>query len=128
MKTSNTAKFGRLLIAFLFILIVIMNFENVLLVFQVNTSNSWWKLFLWSIGSLFFLLNIATAFGLLINKKWSFWLAYLAIPLTTIFFSTAYIPFINNFFAENIRYILMMIGNFIVLAFIVYLHTISKSR
>ena len=120
----NAAKLGRLLIAGLVILATITNFANVLML-QVHT-NLWWKVFLVVIGSLFFVLNIASAFGLLLVKQWGFWLAYVAIIFSTIFFATSYVPLIDKIFTENIRYLPMIGGNLIVLAFIVYLHFVSR--
>lgn len=128
MKNFVAIKFSRILIACLFLLVVIINFENAA-VFQLKSNDIWWMIYLWGIGLVFFILNLATSFGLFFDKRWCFWLAYPAIVFSTIFFSTSYIPLIGGIyriFPENIRYILLLIANFIVLAFIAYLHVVSK--
>ena len=121
----NTIKRSHLLIASLLILSVILNINNDIL-FTIHTEAFYSRLLLIILGLSFFVFNLLAALGVLFSKPWGFWLAYLAVVISTIFFSTSYIPFISHLFHENIRYLPAIIGNLIVLAFIVYQHRLLK--
>lgn len=112
----------RTAVSCLFILALVINFQNAL-VFQTYATSLPWKFFLWGIGTLFFVLNIATAFGLIFAKRWGYWLSSPAILFSSIFFSTAYIPFLGLFFRDDIQSLVMMASNSTVLVCVIYLHT-----
>jgi len=118
--------FGCRLIASLIILMLLINWESGYLMFQIITSDTLWKIFVFALGASFFALNLVSATGLFLNKRWAFWLTYIAVVFTTIFFSIPYIPLITKLFPHNIRYIPLIVGNLIVLAFTAYLHVLSR--
>ena len=122
----NNLKVGCRFFACLIILVLIVNFEN-LLIFQANTSTSGY-IFIFTIGSLYLVLNLLSVCGLFFGKQWGFWFTYVAIIFTTIFFSTSYIPWISNLFQENIRFIPMIISNFLVLISMGRLHFLSHKK
>ena len=125
----NNLKIACRFFACLIILVLAINFKN-LLIFQANTSISGY-IFISTIGSSYLVLNLLSACGLFFRKQWGFWIAYAAIIFTTIFFSTSYIPGISNLFPpsqENIRFIPMVVGNFVVLIFIACIHFLSHRK
>jgi hypothetical protein len=122
----NNLKFACRFFACLIILVLVINFEN-LLIFRANTSIQGY-IFIFALGSLYLVLNLLSVLGLFFGKQWGFWLTYIAIILTTFFFSTSYIPWISNLFQENIRFIPMIISNFVVLISIGRLHFLSRKN
>lgn len=122
----NNMKFACRFFACLIILVLIINFGN-LLIFRVNTSIQG-DIFIFALGSLYLVLNLLSVLGLFFGKQWGFWFAYVAIIFTTIFFSTSYIPWISSLFQENIRFIPMIISNFVVLISIGRLHFLSHKN
>jgi hypothetical protein len=122
----NNLKFACRFFACLIILVLVINFEN-LLIFRANTSIQGY-IFIFALGSLYLVLNLLSVLGLFFGKQWGFWLTYIAIILTTFFFSTSYIPWISNLFQENIRFIPMIISNFVVLISIGRLHFLLRKN
>jgi hypothetical protein len=122
----NNLKFACRFFACLIILVLVINFEN-LLIFRANTSIQGY-IFIFALGSLYLVLNLLSVLGLFFGKQWGFWLTYIAIIFTTFFFSTSYIPWISNLFQENIRFIPMIISNFVVLISIGRLHFLLRKN
>lgn len=110
------------------IMLLVLTHWKISGLFLVSIDTFSGKAFLVVIALLFFLLNTISAFGLFFTKRWGFWFAYIAIIFSTIFFSVAYIPFVSKIFAENIRYIPMIVGNFLVFIFTAYLHLSLHSK
>jgi hypothetical protein len=64
---------------------------------------------------IYFGLNLAAIIGLVQLKTWRTLITCIAILFSTIFFATAYIPFIGELFAYPYRSYAMILGNLIVL-------------
>ena len=116
-------------VAFLILLTILLNWQNVTLMFHANTPSFMAEIFLITITTLFLLLNLIAALGLFFTKWWGFWSAYFAIIFSTIFFSTAYIPFVDligKALPTNLVFAPMLLSNVLVLALIIYLHIKSR--
>lgn len=68
---------------------------------------------------LFLSFNLIAAIGLYRLKKWGFTFAYIAIPFSTIAFSTSYIPYFNRIFPIGFGVILI---NCLVMSYAIYLN------
>lgn len=113
------------LVSLLIILMLMIGWKNPILMFQTAFAQrqSSWTFALFAIGTAFLVLNLLTAVGLFLMKNWGFILAYIAIPFSTIFLSTPYIPLlINNFPVHIYQYKPIIIVNLIVLFYVIYLH------
>lgn len=91
-----------------------------------------WGIFFVAIATLFCVLNVVSAVGLFLIKHWVFWLSYIAIVFSTIFFSATYVPFIHaigmHFLPVTARPFFPLIVNALLMFYIVYLHIVFKRR
>jgi hypothetical protein len=70
----------------------------------------------------YFILNIAAIIGLLQLKSWRTIVSCIAIIFSTLFFSTAYIPFLTHLIAKSYHPYLMIVGNIIVFLCVIFTH------
>lgn len=117
-------KFGCKLISLLFVLALIIGRENIFvgfeMAYQANSINITY-LFIIVLGLLFLIFNLVAAIGLYRLKKWGFIFAYIAITYSTIFFSTAYIPFVSRIFPIRFGWVALILINLTFLLYIVYI-------
>ncbi|OGT40072.1 MAG: hypothetical protein A3F12_07640 [Gammaproteobacteria bacterium RIFCSPHIGHO2_12_FULL_38_14] len=127
----RNVQMGCRLICFLVMLTLIIGWHNFIspfrLSFQQNHINNW-SIFLILVGSLFLILNIASAVGLYLVRKWGFIVTYIAIIFSTIFFSTSYVPFISTFFPVHVRYVALIAINLAVLSYVFYLDVLFRKK
>lgn len=129
--TVKNMRMGCRLISFLVILTLITNLHNVIIplelaIQQSNTNN--WSIFLILAGSLFLLVNIASAVGLYLMRKWGFIITYIAIIFSTIFFSTSYVPFVARFFPVHLKYLVLIVINLAVILCVLYLDVSFRKK
>ncbi|MEO8402446.1 MAG: hypothetical protein ABI597_11765 [Gammaproteobacteria bacterium] len=97
-------------------------------------SDQWWGTtwgtYLIILTVLFIILNLAAAYGLFFLKKWSFLITYIAIIVSTLFFSFSYIPYLdaalNNLFSIKVYGMSLFIVNLIVFIVVIYLHRLYR--
>lgn len=112
-----------LVIAILEILITIRGYEIIYL-FRMNTPSLSFSIITKILAVLFFTLNWVGAFGLYKERYWGFIISYLAIIFSTIAFSMSYLPGLHfiMFGPLKYRFVFLLIGNFCVLAFTLFVH------
>lgn len=128
-------KWGCRLIAFFIFITLILGWQNIYIpykmAFQQNNLNSW-TAFLTLIGTLYLALNIAAAWGIFLVKKWAFWIAYIAIIFSTIFFGMSYLPLTHTmshlFLPTNMHYIPTLGINILFISCIVWLQIASRKH
>lgn len=108
------------IIALLIILVVINHWRVITNI--TLPSHIGWLNYISTVSILFFALNITAAIGLLRFKRWSFFVSYMAITVSTFFFATPYIPVITHFIPHHFRYIGMIIINLLIMLWIFSLH------
>jgi hypothetical protein len=105
----NKIAVGCKVIAFLMLLTVVLNWR-VINLWHIHSLPIGWYLMIILNTLLFFMTNTLAAIGLFWMKKWGFGLSYFAIVFSTLFFSTAYVPFITHLFSHNRSYVLIVIN------------------
>jgi hypothetical protein len=122
-------KLGHLILAALIILVLITNWQNGLWMLNVKTVNANWEIMAIILGSLFFLLNLVAAIGLLRTRPWGYYLTYIAVIFSTVMLSTSYIPFIGRlgqFLPAPWEVVPFVVGNLIFLGFTFYLQRLAR--
>lgn len=119
---STTAqRIGTCVIAVLMTAMLFHYWKIGALMFSGNThSNGYWRTV--ALVFTYFCLNIVAIVGLFQLRTWRTFVACLAIAFSTIFFSTAYLFFINSFFAKPYRPLMMIIGNIVVFLMVLLFH------
>ncbi|MDR3478063.1 MAG: hypothetical protein P4M14_08560 [Gammaproteobacteria bacterium] len=123
----NKIAVGCKVIALLMLLTVIMNWRVVNL-WHIQSLPIGWYLLIILNTLLFFVTNTMAAVGLFWVKKWGFGLSYFAIVFSTLFFSTAYIPFVSHFFPKKNHALAVMVINLIVILIIGSLQYLSRRK
>lgn len=89
--------------------------------FAIESSSTRFSLFVIVFSLLFLSLNLIAAIGLYRLKKWGFIFAYIAIPFSTFFLATSYIPFVARLFPIEFSWAAMMSINIFLVLCIIYL-------
>lgn len=129
MKNRQTIKSITRCISLLFFLIAIKGIIQVMPFFWGLPGFSvGWKLLIFAMFSVLILANIVSGFCLFKLKTWGFWLGYLTVLYTSLFFSMSYIPFVRyiDLYVLQTPGLMMVVANVIILSALVYLHISLK--
>lgn len=128
--------FGCRLVSFLMVLTLVIHWKVPVLAFQLilqqpDMLNKWlgWSLYFVITSVLFVMLNLIAAIGLLMLKKWSFKISYLAIICSTLT-GISYLPLtykgFYKFFLSQPSIIPMIIINLVLLSYVIYLDILCR--
>lgn len=113
--TKNQLAIGCRIAVLPIIFALVQQWKTFIIFFHIDTGFGF-TIFTLIVIAIFTLLNLITAIGLALVKQWGLILSYFTIPLSTIFFGAAYVPFVTNPVA-------IITTNLIVLFYIIFLHT-----
>lgn len=132
MKSSTKQKIRCRIAAFLIALTLILHWKIIFSLAPIANI----KLYFYIVCTVivYGLLNVLATIGLYKVKRWSYFVSYLAIIFSTVFFSVQYFPkmhFMYVVFAElpaNLRSIPTIIINCLFFLYIIYIHVKDRSR
>jgi uncharacterized membrane protein len=114
-------KIGSIAMGLIIGIIVVHNMEMSVFLMQKAHEYTWAHLLI----VLIFLFNLLSIIGLVLTKPWGYYVAYIAVVFSTIFFATNYIPYIKLAFHPNNHIHLLFICNGVFILIIATLHSLS---
>ncbi len=116
-----TAKNGRILLAVLMFLAVIVHWR-VIYLFTMPVTPIGYYLFACLAAGGFFVFNILAGIGLLKQKNWGYVCGYFAVGMTTAFESVSYMPFLSALLPMTVIAHVTLVVNGLFLIALILLH------